>query len=82
MNFFLIFKELIHFQGWHFSSSMEAIDDWQMIRIGKVSDHLKNCPYNVRNDHINAAKRNPRWDAIINKISKFDLFQGLKRVNY
>ena len=61
---------------------MEKLDFWKMDNIGAVSEHLKECPYNVKNDHTNATKRTKAWDIIIAKIAKFDVIQGLKRNDY
>jgi hypothetical protein len=61
---------------------MERIDFWKMDDIGAVSEHLKECPYNVKNDHINATKRTKDWDIVMEKISKFDITQGLKSNNH
>ena len=58
---------------------MERIDFWKMADIGAVSEHLKECPYNVKNDHTNATQRTKSWDIVIEKISKFNIVQGLKR---
>ena len=51
-----------------------------MQSIGEVSEHLKNCPYNVRSDHKQARTKNHSWDTIFKKIAMFDVYQGLKRV--
>ena len=78
----ILIRIIINFQVWFFSTSLDAIDEWQMEGLGGVSEHLKTCPYNVRSEHRNAATRNSSWDAITNKISTFDIYRGLKRVEY
>ena len=83
MQFSIFFLAIIiPFQVWSFSTSIDAIDEWRMEGLGRVSEHLKTCPYNVRCEHRNAATRNSSWDTIINKISTFDIYRGLKRVEY
>ena len=52
-----------------------------MENIGAVSEHMKECPYNVKNDHTNAKIRNQAWDDVIKTIAKFHKMQGLRMAN-
>ena len=67
------------FQHWFFSTAMHRIDSWKMDDVGIISEHLKTCPYNVKNDHKNAMRRTKNWDNIIAQIPKFSIMQGLKK---
>ena len=60
---------------------MERIESWKINEVGSISEHLKECAYNVRNDHYHDGARSQAWADIIKRISKFDTWQGLKR-NY
>ena len=69
------------FQHWFFSTAMHPIDSWKIDdqAIGKVSEHLKECPYNVRNDHIRAGRRTKKWDEITAEIRSYSIKYGLKK---
>merc|ERR1719189_1469250 len=51
---------------------MERIDSWKINEVGSISEHLKECAYNVRNDHNYDCGRSRAWADIIKRISKFD----------
>ena len=53
------------FQKWFFSTAMSPIPTWILTDNDTVSDHLKRCPYNVRNRHDGWKEKSEHWDSVL-----------------
>jgi len=67
-------KWVIAHKRWFFSTSMGSIDQWQFSDKEAVSDHLKNCPYNVRTKHDVTTLKN--WPEVLKGLQRKIEFKG------
>ena len=81
IKFLFIHYYLLFQLYWFFSTAMHPIDTWKLDveSIGKVAEHLKECPYNVRNDHMMAKRKTTKWDEITDEIKSYSIKYGLRK---
>ena len=41
----------VAYRRWFFSSHFSPVTTWGMEDIGRVSEHLQSCPFNIRTQH-------------------------------
>ena len=52
---------------WFFSTSVGRVESWRFSKNadGAVSEHLKECPYNVKTKHVDAKKLDKNWPVVM-----------------
>ena len=61
----------ISHKRWFFSTSLGPVESWTFSKNeGAVSEHLKECPYNVKTKHVDAKKLDTRWPAVMHSVKE------------
>ena len=61
----------VAYKQWFFSTAMDPIKSWIFNKdIGKISEHMKTCQYNVRTCHSSHNKKtvDPKWDDVLKSL--------------
>ena len=55
---------------WKFSTSLGPVESWRFSKDadGAVSEHLKECPYNVKTKHVDAKKLDKNWPVVMQSL--------------
>ena len=62
----------VAYKRWFFSTSLGPIDQWSFSPEQAVSEHLKKCPYNVRNQHkdVKALDDKGLWPVVMKSLEE------------
>ena len=62
----------IAYKRWFFSTSLGPIDQWSISAEQAVSEHLKKCPFNVRNKHkdLKTLDEKKLWPVVMESLEK------------
>ena len=71
-------KWSVSYKRWFFSTSLGPVENWTFAKSeAAISEHLKNCPYNVKTKHVEAKKLDKKWPEVMlslkEKLSKRQL---------
>ena len=71
-------KWSVAYKRWFFSTSIGPVENWTFAKSeAAISEHMKNCPYNVKTKHVDAKKLDKKWPEVMqslrDKLSKRQL---------
>ena len=55
----------VAYRRWFFSSHFSPVTRWGVEEVGRVSDHLKSCPYNIRPHHFKPDIKSKSWQDLM-----------------
>ena len=55
----------VAYRRWFFSSHFTPVTQWGVEDVGRVSDHLKSCPYNIRTRHTKPDIKTKSWQDLM-----------------
>ena len=58
----------VAYRRWFFSSHFSPVTSWGVEDVGRVSDHLQSCPYNIRTQHVKPDIRAKSWKDLMEAV--------------
>ena len=58
----------VAYRRWFFSSHFSPVTRWGMEEVGRVSEHLQSCPYNIRNNHTKPDTEDKSWKDLMGAV--------------
>ena len=61
----------VSYKRWFFSTSLGPVENWTFAKSeAAISEHLKNCPYNVKTKHVEAKKLDKKWPEVMQSLKE------------